>query len=201
VTEGWTPDTYLDEIRAEIPQYDEFQNYAVEATRGIHVRDALELGVGTGETAKRLLAVHPSARLVGIDGSEEMLAAARDALPDDRVELKLGRLEDPLPPLTAGGRFDLVVSVLAVHHLAGEGKAALFERVAAALTDHGRFVLADVVVPAQPEDVVVPIEEGFDFPDPLPEQLAWLSEAGFFPTVVWSWQDLAVVRADLQTPV
>jgi tRNA (cmo5U34)-methyltransferase len=198
VTEGWQPDAYLDEIRADIPQYDEFQGYAVEATRGLHVRKALELGIGTGETARRLLAVHPSARLVGIDGSEEMLSAAKAALPADRVELRLGRLEDPLPQLP-GGHFDLVLSVLAVHHLSSDGKASLFERVAAALTSHGRFVLADVVVPAQTEDAVVPLEEGFDFPDPLPEQLAWLSEAGFSPTVVWSWKDLAVVRADLQS--
>ncbi len=194
MSEGWRPDAYLDEIRAEIPQYDELQERAVEATRGVHVRDALELGVGTGETARRLLAVHPSARLVGIDGSEAMLAAARAALSGERAELKLARLEDPLP----GGRFDLVVSVLAVHHLRGAEKAALFRRIAAGLTSRGRFVLADVVVPARPEDAVVPIEEGFDFPDPLPEQLAWLDEAGFSATVVWSWKDLAVVRADLQ---
>mgnify|MGYP003403039386 CR=1 FL=1 len=198
VSEGWRPDAYLEEIRGEIPLYDELQEHAVEATRGLHVRDALELGVGTGETARRVLAVHPSARLVGIDGNVEMLEAARAALPADRAELRLGRLEDPLPALPAGGHFDLVVSVLAVHHLLGHGKAELFERIAEALTSHGRFVLADVVVPAQAEDAVVPLEEGFDFPDPLPEQMAWLSEAGFAATVVWSYQDLAVVRADLQ---
>jgi len=195
MSEGWRPGEYLDEIRAEIPQYDELQDRAVEATRGVHVRNALELGVGTGETARRLLAVHPAAGLVGIDGSEAMLAAAGAALPAERVELRLARLEDPLP----AGHFDLAVSVLAVHHLRGDGKASLFERIAAALTSRGRFVLADVVVPARPEDAVVPIEEGFDFPDPLPEQLAWLSEAGFSATVVWSSQDLAVVRADLQS--
>jgi tRNA (cmo5U34)-methyltransferase len=194
VSEGWRPDAYLDEIRAEVPQYDELQERAVEATRGVRVREALELGLGTGETAMRLLAVHPEARLVGIDGNEAMLAAARSALPAERVELRLARLEDPLP----AGRFDLVVSVLAVHHLGGDGKAALFRRVAAALNPSGRFVLADVVVPARPEDAVVPIEEGFDFPDPLPAQLAWLGEAGFSATVVWSLKDLAVVRADLQ---
>ncbi len=197
MSEGWRPDAYLDEIRAEIPKYDELQERAVEATRGVHVRDALELGVGTGETAKRLLAVHPSASLVGIDGSEAMLSAAAAALPADRVELKLARLEDPLP----SGRFDVVVSVLVVHHLRGDEKAALFRRVAEALASRGRFVLADVVVPARPEDAVVPIEEGFDFPDPLPEQLAWLSDAGFAATVVWSSKDLAVVRADLQPSV
>jgi tRNA (cmo5U34)-methyltransferase len=195
VSEVWRPDAYLDEIRAEIPQYDELQERAVEATRGLEVRDALELGVGTGETAKRVLAAHPEARLVGIDGSEAMLAAARVALSGERAELTLARLEDPLP----AGRFDLVYSVLAVHHLRGDGKAALFARIAAALERGGRFVLADVIVPENPEDAVVPIEEGFDFPDPLPEQLAWLTETGLSTTVVWSRQDLAVVRADRQS--
>ncbi len=192
MSEGWRPDAYLDEIRADIPRYDELQERAVEATRRVAVRSALELGVGTGETAKRVLAVHPGARLVGIDGSEEMLSAAKAALPVERADLRLVRLEDPLP----AGRFDLVYSVLAVHHLRGVEKAELFGRIAAALEPGGRFVLADVVVPERPEDAVVPIEEGFDFPDPLPEQLAWLSEAGFSTTVVWSWKDLAVVQAD-----
>jgi tRNA (cmo5U34)-methyltransferase len=193
VSEGWRPDAYLDEIRAEIPRYDELQERAVEATRGVEVRSALELGIGTGETAKRVLAVHPATRLVGIDGNEAMLASARDALPGERAELRLSRLEDPLP----AGRFELIYSVLAVHHLRGVEKAELFGRIAAALEAGGRFVLADVVVPERPEDAVVPIEEGFDFPDPLSEQLAWLSEAGFSATVVWSWKDLAVVQADL----
>jgi tRNA (cmo5U34)-methyltransferase len=193
VSEGWRPDAYLDEIRAEVPRYDELQDRAVEATRGVEVRSALELGVGTGETAKRVLAVHPAARLVGIDGNEAMLAAARDALPGEHAELRLARLEDPLP----AGRFELIYSVLAVHHLRGVEKMELFGRIVAALEPGGRFVLADVVVPERPEEAVVPIEAGFDFPDPLSEQLGWLSEAGFSATVVWSWKDLAVVQADL----
>jgi tRNA (cmo5U34)-methyltransferase len=194
MSEGWRPDAYLHEIRAEVPRYDELQERAVEATRRVEVRSALELGVGTGETAKRVLLVHPAARLVGIDGSEAMLAAARAALSgEERAELKLARLEDPLP----AGPFDLVYSVLAVHHLRGVEKAELFGRIAAALEPGGRFVLADVVVPERPEDAVVPIEEGFDFPDPLSEQLAWLGEAGFSATVTWSWKDLAVVQGDL----
>ena len=193
MSEGWRPDAYLDEIRVEIPQYDELQDRAVEATRGVRVRNALELGIGTGETATRLLAVHPEATLVGVDGSDAMLAAARARFSAERVDLRLRDLGDPLPE----GTFDLVVSVLAVHHLRGAEKADLFARIAEALAPLGCFVLADVVVPDRPEDAVVPIEEGFDFPDPLPEQLAWLGEAGFSATVVWSWKDLAVVRADL----
>jgi tRNA (cmo5U34)-methyltransferase len=126
-----------------------------------------------------------------------MLSSARAILPVDRVDLRLGRLEDPLP----AGEFDLVVSVLAVHHLQADGKAALFRRIAGALVPEGRFVLADVVVPTRAEDAVVPIEEGFDFPDPLADQLRWLADAGLETDVVWSWKDLAVVRAELQSSI
>jgi tRNA (cmo5U34)-methyltransferase len=53
------------------------------------------------------------------------------------------------------------VSALAVHHLTAEAKADLFRRAAEALSPAGRFVLGDVVVPARPEDAVIPLEEGF----------------------------------------
>ena len=194
MTEGWRADTYLDEIRVEIPRYDELQERVVEATRGLDVRRVLELGVGTGETARRLLDAHPSATLLGVDGSEDMLAAARAALPSERVELRLARLQEPLPT----GTFDLVVSVLAVHHLAGEEKAELFAHIAAALEPGGRFVLGDVVVPDRAEDVTIEVEEGFDLPDRVDDQVSWLGAAGLEPELVWSRQDLAVLRADAQ---
>lgn len=194
MTEGWRPESYLEEIRAEIPRYEELQDRVVDATLGMRVRRVLELGVGTGETARRVLAVHPAAVLVGVDGSTEMLSAARAALPSERVDLRPGRLEDPLPT----GGFDLVVSVLAVHHLQPDGKKALFRRIAAAVSARGRFVLGDVVVPERPEDAVIPLEDGFDFPDPVADQLSWLADTGFSTEVVWSWKDLAVVRADVQ---
>jgi tRNA (cmo5U34)-methyltransferase len=70
-----------------------------------------------------VLARHPGATLVGIDASADMLAAAD--VPG--ADLRVGRLQDELP----AGPFDLVFSVLAVHHLDGPGKADLFRRVAA----------------------------------------------------------------------
>jgi tRNA (cmo5U34)-methyltransferase len=188
----WRPDTYLEEIRAELPRYDRLQEEVAAATKGILVRAALELGIGTGETAGRVLTLHPEARLLGIDGSEPMLAAARAALPRDRVELRLLRLEDAPP----AGRFDLVFSAFAIHHLESGEKAALFSRIAAELRPGGRFVLGDVVVPESAEDVVTPLEEGVDMPDALDDQLRWLEDAGFTPSVTWAWKDTAVVRAD-----
>jgi tRNA (cmo5U34)-methyltransferase len=186
----FTPEQYLELVREEMPDYDELQRRTAAATAGIEATTILELGVGTGETARQVLAQHPQASLVGIDSSGEMLGRARQSLPD--ADLRVSRLEDPLP----GGAFDVVVSTLAVHHLDPAGKRDLFARIADALAPHGRFVLADVIVPERAEDAVTPCEPGFDLPDRLDDLLLWLAEAGFDAQPVWVRRDLAVIRAD-----
>jgi len=185
----FVPEGYLESMLAEIPGYEELQGETARATEGLRAARILELGVGTGETARRVLERHPGAHLTGIDVSPEMLEKARRRLPE--ADLRVARLEDPLPD----GPFDLVVSTLAVHHLDAAGKADLFRRVAEALTPGGRFVLADVVVPERPEDAVIPCTPGFDLPDSVPDQLEWLEAAGLEAQVTWSRRDLAVLAA------
>jgi tRNA (cmo5U34)-methyltransferase len=185
----WDPETYLREIREEIAGFDELQEAVAAATAGGSVRAVLELGVGTGETARRVRALHPGAAWTGVDASGAMLARAREALPG--ADLHERRLEEPLP----GGPFELVVSALAVHHLDPAGKRDLFRRVAGVLTPGGRFVLGDVVVPEHPEDAQIPIDWVVDLPDRADDQLEWLREAGLEPELVWSDRDLAVLRA------
>ena len=68
--------SYADEIREDLPFYDALQDSLAGAS-GSGARRILELGTGTGETARRLLARHPDAELVGIDENEQMLAVAR----------------------------------------------------------------------------------------------------------------------------
>jgi tRNA (cmo5U34)-methyltransferase len=184
------PATYTDMILAEVPAYRDLQRHLAEATAGIDASAILELGVGTGETAAAVMAVHPAARLVGIDESEPMLARARDRFP--AADLRVQRLEDPLP----GGSYDLVVSALTVHHLGPAGKADLFRRVRARLRPGGRFVLADVVIPGDPRDLVTPIDPPYDQPSTVADQLGWLREAGLRPAVRWQEKDLAVIAAD-----
>ncbi|MBB4663547.1 methyltransferase domain-containing protein [Conexibacter arvalis] len=189
----WDPEGYDELMRAEIPDYPLLQAELVAATEGIEVASVLELGTGTGQTARRLLDAHPEAHLVGIDASEAMLMAARSALLGRPASLLPGRLEEPLP----AGRFDLVVSALAVHHLDGPGKAGLFARVACALRPGGRFALADVVVPDDPADARIPLEPGYDLPSTVAEQLGWLRAAGLADArVTWRRGDLAVLAAD-----
>ena len=191
----WDPDGYLALMRREAPAYDRLQKETVGAS-GTGARRVLELGTGTGETARRVLELHPEAELVGIDASSRMLDQARTVLPAERVELRVARLEDPLPD----GPFDVVVSVLAVHHLDGAGKADLFARIAAALAAGGRLALGDVVVPEDPADVVTPIDGDYDRPSTVADQLAWFEQAGLRPRMSWSHRDLAVMVGELEPP-
>ncbi len=184
----WDPDSYLALMREEVPNYERLQDETATAT-GADAKRLLELGTGTGETARRVLARHPTARLIGLDASHGMLEHARALLPAARVELGVARLEDPLPD----GPFDVVFSALAVHHLDSAGKADLFARVAGSLTRGGRFVLGDVVVPDNPSDVVTPIDDGdYDKPSTIAEQLEWLTACGLKAEVSWAHRDLAV---------
>jgi tRNA threonylcarbamoyl adenosine modification protein (Sua5/YciO/YrdC/YwlC family) len=188
----FNPGTYAEMIREDIPQYDEFQGQVV-ASSGEGARSILDLGTGTGETARRLLVVHPDASLIGLDESPSMLESARERLGAAPVDLRVGRLQDPLPD----GEFDLVASALAVHHLDPAEKAGLFTRVRAALAPGGRFVLGDVVVPASGEPVIE-LTPGYDKPDRADDQLGWLRAAGFAEArIVWEAGDLAVIVADV----
>lgn len=189
----WDPDRY-GEIQDEIPGYGELQEQAAEATAGVDAQAVLELGIGTGETTRRVLAHNPHARLTAVDSSPKMLERARETYPE--ADLRLSKLEDPLPD----GPFDLVFSALTVHHLDGRGKRDLFGRIHAVLQPGGRFVLADLVVPESEEDVQVGIDWVMDLPDRLDDQLEWLREVGFAAEPFWTFKDLAVVRAGRNGP-
>jgi len=179
----WDPDTYLRTMHEEIPGYEELQDAVASASTG---RDVLELGTGTGETALRVLARNPGASWTGIDASGAMLAYARERLPS--ADLRLGRLEDPLPQ----GPFDLAVSCLAVHHLDGPAKRDLFVRLAAVAES---VVLGDLVVPERPEDAVIFVDWAMDVPSTVAEQIAWLHDAGFGAKATYVRSDLAVFTA------
>ena len=184
------PSTYLEMVRAEVPDYEQLQEVVAEAASEIRADTILDLGTGTGETLRHVARRHPTARLIGIDESDRMLDVARKVVPT--ADLRVARLQDELPE----GPFDLVVSALAVHHLDAPEKAALFRRVAARLAPGGRFVLADVVVPDDPNDAVTPLDAGYDLPDRADEQMQWMSAAKLTTGLRWKRRDLAVLIGD-----
>ena len=136
----------------------------------------LELGVGTGETARRLLERHPDAEVTGLDAQPEMVFSAREL----GIEVRLARMEDPLPD----GPWDLVVSVLSVHHLDDAQKRDLFRRV----REQSRSIVIGDVVLAEPQ--VTPLEPGVDLPSRPRTMAEWC-----VGEIVWQADDLAVIRA------
>jgi tRNA (cmo5U34)-methyltransferase len=138
----WTPEVYLERIRAEIPGYDDLQDQAVAAIPFGPER-VLELGMGTGETTRRLIAAHPEAWVVGLDASPDMVFRARKSYDD----VQLARMEDPLPD----GPWDLVVSVLSVNQLDDAQKRNLCRQVKG---QSRSLVIGDVFVGDQLENLV-----------------------------------------------
>ena len=116
----WTPEVYLERIRAQIPRYDELQEQAIAAIPFPPER-VLELGMGTGETTRRLIEAFPDAWVVGLDASPDMVFRARQTYDD----VQLARMEDPLPD----GPWDLVISVLSAGELSDEQLRGLCRRV------------------------------------------------------------------------
>ncbi|HET7120144.1 MAG TPA: class I SAM-dependent methyltransferase [Solirubrobacterales bacterium] len=171
----WKPDTYLELIRSEVPRYDELQEAAIAAIPFAPER-VLELGMGTGETTRRLLEAYPDAWVIGLDASPDMVFRAREMYDD----VQMARMEDPLPD----GPWDLVIAVLSVHHLTSDQKKNLFRQ---AREQAKALVIGDVV---QADVQVTPIDASYDFPERAEDLAAWSGG-----TVTWQADDLAVVRA------
>ena len=90
-----------------------------------------------------------------------------------------------------------MVSALAIHHLDGPAKQALFAAVHARLRAGGRFVMADVVIPDDAADATTPLTDDYDKPDRPSDLLAWLQAAGSSgPSACRGRARLAVFVAD-----
>ncbi len=174
----WDPETYLELIHSEVPRYDELQAQTIAAIP-FPPKRVLELGFGTAETTNLIWEAYPEARITGLDSSSGMVFKAREL---GWEEMRLGRIEDPLPD----GPWDLVISVLTVHHLDADGKRDLFRRVG----EHSRALVIGDVVEVEPERRVTPVDYDYDIPSPAADQAEWCGGE-----VVWEADDLAVIRA------
>ncbi|MCI0398677.1 MAG: class I SAM-dependent methyltransferase [Chloroflexi bacterium] len=108
----------------------------------------VELCCGEGLLAEWLLERDPAATVIGFDGSAEMLHRAGERLarfgarfqprPFDLFDTSWRKVDEPA---------QAVVTSLALHHLDGPQKQALFRDVYGMLTAGGAFIIADIVEP------------------------------------------------------
>ncbi len=102
--------------------------------------DVLDFGCGTGLVS---LALRPLVRSVtGVDTSRGMLDVLERKVSEQGLEGVHAVLVSPDTPLAVAGRFDLVVSSMALHHVAD--LAPLFARFREHLRPGGRVALADL---------------------------------------------------------
>jgi tRNA (cmo5U34)-methyltransferase len=161
----------------------------------------LDLGTGDGRLLALLQADRPGMLGVGLDFSALMLDAARERFADDeRIEIVEHDLARPLPAL---GRFDAVVSSMAIHHLEHDRKRSLYAEVFDVLEHGGVFANFEHV--ASPSERLhlafyAAIGEPLENEDPsdrlldVESQLAWLREIGFVDVdCYWKWLEMALL--------
>jgi tRNA (cmo5U34)-methyltransferase len=201
--EEWTSAEHVArylELADEYPRRAEGESVLLD-----HVpRDArriLDLGAGDGRLLAMLRIHRPQTHGVALDLSELMLEAARKRFAgDERTELVRHDLAEPLPAI---GRFDAVVSSMAIHHLEHERKRSLYGEIFDVLEPGGVFAnFEHVASPTHRLHLAfyAAIGEPLEHEDPsdrlldVESQLAWLREAGFDDVdCYWKWLEMALL--------
>lgn len=185
----WDAETY-DEISD--PQF----GWGMEVLERLELRgdeDALDAGCGSGRVTEQLLERLPSGSVLAVDGSEAMVAKARERLGE-----RASYLVADLCELEAGEPLDLVFSTATFHWILDH--ESLFRRLRAVLCPGGRLVAqcggegnvaqhaeAIEAVAARPEfapHLAAEMAAMWNFAGPR-ETEARLRDAGFAETRCW----------------
>jgi len=109
----------------------------------------MDAGGGDGSITEHLLKSYPDCRFVLMDGSEEMLARARNKFRDaENVSFFCRSFEDVIEGKEAGTEYDLIFSSNAIHHLDFNAKLQLYAAFYRLLKSNGLFLNFDVVQPS-----------------------------------------------------
>lgn len=180
-----------------------FEHYISQNTKA----KVLDLGCGDGLFIQELLKSFSPAKVMLVDGSNEMLDAAKERLGNQsNLFFSKASFQELLINDSLNENFDFIYSSLAIHHLTFQEKKNLYTYIYNHLSTDGCFVHYDVVVPPseklesyyismwrkwikkhpaiEKRKELISIPEGYkdnqdNTPDTLDSQLKALQEIGF----------------------
>jgi tRNA (cmo5U34)-methyltransferase len=203
-------------IQKLIPYYNEMveaisESILADANKNL---DVLDLGCGTGTIARAIKIKYPNAHITCLDIAENMIEMAKCKMNSfNDIEYIVSGFSD----YKFNRTYDVIVSSLALHHLADDkGKKIFYGKCFANLNNNGCFYNADVVLGSsdklqdlylskwieymnrkinkdeiQSKWMVTYKQE--DHPAKLSDQLKWLQELGFRELdVIWKYYNFAV---------
>lgn len=135
-------------IREFIPGYEEMLNQAAKAVAALSPSLVLDLGAGTAALSEQVLLRTTDTVVEQWDIDSEML---------DQAQLRIERFGHRAVPrvrsyLDAFPACDAVIGSLALHHISTmQRKTELYARAFKALGSGGGLVIADAMMPAEPE--------------------------------------------------
>jgi putative AdoMet-dependent methyltransferase len=126
--------------------YDELMNALYEeVTHSGGQPRVLDIGLGSGERTARM--ARAGARVTGVDFSEEMLALAKQNMPD--ATLIQWDITQGLPTELVGAQYDFILSTYALHHLEDIDKIPFVERLLPLLAQGGEILIGDIAFPTR----------------------------------------------------
>ena len=126
-----------------IPCFHDFYSACLPLIKSLtHAKNVLDIGAGTGLFAEFVYRLNPALHFTLTDISAQMLQVARERFAGQAnfefIELDFSKGNIP-------GKYDIIISGLAIHHLEDADKARLYKNSYQALNDGGLFINADQV--------------------------------------------------------
>jgi len=173
----------------------------------------LDLGVGTGLGALKILNEFLNSQLTGIDFSSKMISRAKERLKIFGNRVKL--IEADFNKIDFPEKYDVIVSAVTIHNSNKTDQKKLMAKIFNHLNDNGCFLNGDfaktkseflnkkfdefykeyLVNNLRGEELKAWLRHAFeeDRPVELEDQLLWMKEAGFREIeCIWRYKNLAV---------
>jgi tRNA (cmo5U34)-methyltransferase len=198
----YTVDKYDRDIVNSIPFHHEIhgliESYVREHFHPNEEYAVIDLGVGTAITSRIVKDALPRAHFDLVDFSRQMLEGAKRTMGRDHVHYILADYSE----MGITKQYDIVISVIGLHHQNEQGKKKLFAKVYNMLRPGGVFILGDLVtyrdkyvaaanaarhykeLVDKSSDEATLSEWAYHHmflndPSPIEDQMEWLAESGF----------------------